>query len=92
MREQKTRSLLKPKISEVWSEAVEKNAINKVAQVAYTYDREKDSCIKSFTKSGPLTAGEFKDLMRRNFEIYLTPEETGALMHIFDTGFFLQDP
>ena len=42
--------------------------------------------LKTFMKTGPLAPGEFKALMQRNFEVYLTPEETGALMDLFDAG------
>ena len=80
-------ALLKPVVSETWSKEEEESAIRKVARVAYTYDRYRDyRVIQTFMKCGPLSAGEFKDLMRRNFEVHLSPEETGALMNLFDKG------
>ena len=45
-RDKKMLDLLKPVISYDYSEADETSAIRKVARVAYTYDREKDSCIQ----------------------------------------------
>ena len=86
-REDKFLALLKPVISEQWTKEEEDSAIKKVSRVAYTYDRYRDfRVIQTFMKCGPLNAGEFKDLMRRNFEVYLSPEETGALMKLFDAG------
>ena len=45
-----------------------------------------NNIVKTFMKTGPLAPGEFKALMLRNFEVHLTPEETGALMDLFDAG------
>lgn len=84
-REEKFLSLLKPVISDTWTKEEEESAIRKVARVAYTYDRIKDAkVIQTFNKSGPLNPGEFKALMRTNFEVHLSPAETGALMNLFD--------
>ena len=84
-REEKFLSLLKPVISDTWTKEEEESAIRKVARVAYTYDRVKDAkVIQTFNKSGPLNPGEFKALMRTNFEVHLSPAETGAIMNLFD--------
>lgn len=66
-----------------WSKEQENSAIRKLANVAFNYDPLKGG-LRGFFDCTTLTAAEFKDLMRRNFEVYLTPEETGALLSMFD--------
>ena len=70
-----------------WTEDQENEAIRKIARVAFSYDSLKDSAgMQGFMMSNYITASEFKELMRRNFEVNLTPEETGALLNMFDRG------
>jgi hypothetical protein len=85
-REQRFLSLLKSTVAESWTEEEEVEAMNKVARVAFTYSRDKDRIIQALSSMGPLSAGEFKELFRRNFDVYLSPAETGALMKLFDKG------
>ena len=84
--EQQSRYLEKfsaTKVSDTWTEAQEKNAIRKIAKIAFTYDNYKGG-LEAFGMCKNVTPAEFKELMRRKFETYLTPEETGALLNMFD--------
>ena len=68
---------------DTFTEADESSAIAKITKVAFTYDNTKPA-LQEFAVCGFLTAGQFRELMRRNFQINLTPEEVAALMHLFN--------
>jgi hypothetical protein len=70
------------KISSVWSEAQERNALKKIASIAYTYDPMKGG-LEPFQMSPTISATAFRSLMRNKFELYLSAEETGALVNMF---------
>ena len=69
---------LQTKVSDVWSEAQERNALKKIASIAYTYDPMKGG-LEPFQISPTIPAPAFRSLMRNKFELYLSAEETGAL-------------
>ncbi len=71
------------KVADTWTTAQEKNAIRKIAKIAFTYDNYKGG-LEAFSMCKSVSPAEFKELMRRKFETYLTPEETGALLNMFD--------
>ena len=70
------------KVSDVWSEAQERNALKKIASIAYTYDPMKGG-LEPFQISPTIPAPAFRSLMRNKFELYLSAEETGALVNMF---------
>jgi len=71
------------RVATSWSQVEENEAIRKIAAVAFSYDPLKGG-LRGFMSSNYITAAEFRELMRRNFETYLSPEETGALLNMFD--------
>jgi len=73
----------KSNVSDTWTEAQQANAIKKIAHVAFSYDSFKGG-LEGFANAKHLSPTEFKEIMRRKFEMYLTPEETGALADMFD--------
>lgn len=70
-------------VAESWTEAQQANAIQKIAHVAFSYDSFKGG-LEGFANATHISPSEFKEIMRRKFEVYLTPEETGALADMFD--------
>ena len=70
-------------VAETWTEEQQASAIKKIANVAFTYDGFKGG-LEGFANTTSLTPAEFKEIMRRKFETFLTPEETGALCDMFD--------
>ena len=70
-------------VAEEWTDAQQRNAIKKIANIAYTYDSFKGG-LEGFAHAKFVEPAVFKELMRRKFETYLTPEETGALVDMFD--------
>jgi len=69
-------------VAESWTEAQQANAIKKIAHVAFSYDSFKGG-LEGFANAKYVSPTEFKEIMRRKFEMYLTPEETGALADMF---------
>ncbi len=67
-----------------YTEEDEKNAIRKVAKVAFSYDPVKGG-LEGFFTCAALTEPQFREQLRRNFEIQLTPAESAALMNTFDS-------
>ncbi len=71
------------KVATKWTEAEEREAIQKLAHIAFTYDAFKGG-LESFDHCIYVNASEFREIMRRKFEVNFTPEETGALLSMFD--------
>jgi Ca2+-binding EF-hand superfamily protein len=67
-----------------FTEEDEKSAIRKVAKVAFSYDPVKGGLEGFFVCAG-LTEPQFREQLRRNFEITLSPAESAALMNTFDS-------
>lgn len=67
-----------------WTDDEERNAIKKIAKVAFCYDAMKGG-LEGFFVCASLTEPQFREQLRRNFEINLTPAESAALMKIFDS-------
>jgi Ca2+-binding EF-hand superfamily protein len=73
----------KTNVADHWTEAQQRNAIKKIAHIAFTYDSFKGG-LEGFADAKSVEPGVFKELIRRKFETYLSPEETGALVEMFD--------
>jgi Ca2+-binding EF-hand superfamily protein len=73
----------KTNVSDTWTEVQQKNAIKKIAHIAFTYDGFKGG-LEAFDNAKSIKPEVFKEILRRKFETNLTPEETGALVDIFD--------
>jgi len=80
--------LATPKFPETWTKEEERNAVRKVAKVAFTYDSKfakfMGGGIQGFLDNGSLDAAQFSEQLRRNFQLHLSPAEVSALMHVFD--------
>ena len=72
----------KTKISDTWTPSEERNALKKIANIAYTYDPLKGG-LEAFQMSPTIPAVAFRVLMRSKFEVYFSAEETGALVNMF---------
>lgn len=70
--------------AEKWTDDHEKSAVQKVSRIAFVFDRFKDTGLEEFYECAYLTCREFRELMRKNFNVYLSPEEVSALFHFFD--------
>ena len=60
----------KTKISDTWTPSEERNALKKIANIAYTYDPLKGG-LEAFQMSPTIPAVAFRVLMRSKFEVYL---------------------
>ena len=83
MKAKKFENFTYTRVATTWTQEQENEAIRKIAAVSFSYDPIKGG-LRGFMGSPHLTASEFRELMRRNFECYLSPEETGALLSMFD--------
>ena len=82
-RREKYMALAKTRVATKWTPAEEASAIKKVATVAFTYDALKGG-MEEFMTCDSMTPIEFRGQMYRNFLVKLSPEETAALVKIFD--------
>lgn len=84
--EQKFVEMNKTKFPEKWTKEEEESAIRKVAKVAFTYKPMNwlGGGLKGFYSCGALDPAQFREQMKQNFEILLSPAEVSALMSIFD--------
>jgi hypothetical protein len=83
---QRVAELVKTETTDVFTKEDEKSAIEKIACGARSYDRTKPKPdpVQEFVKNGYVTAVQFRELLRRNFKINLTPAEVAATMNVFD--------
>ena len=84
--EQKYIEKNKTNFPEKWTKEEEESAIRKVAKVAFTYKPMNwlGGGLKGFYSCGALNPAQFREQMKQNFEILLSPGEVSALMNIFD--------
>lgn len=75
--------LLKTRTADEFTEEDEKSAIDKVTKVACVYDGANDNGLEEFSLVASLTVVEFKEIMKRNFLITLSPPELCALTAMF---------
>jgi Ca2+-binding EF-hand superfamily protein len=80
---EKVARLKKTVVANEYSEEDEKSAIEKITRVASTYDNSKPY-LKEFSSCGSLKGSEFRELMKRNFQIMLSAREVAAVLHLFD--------
>jgi len=71
-----------------WTEAEERSAIAKISKVAFSYDadvaRWLGGGLQGFMDCGAMNPAQFREQLRRNFELNLSPGEISALMSVFD--------
>jgi len=79
----KVARLKKTASANTFSEEDEATAIEKITRVASTYDNTKPY-LKEFSNCGSLLGSEFRELMKRNFQIALSAREVAAVLHLFD--------
>lgn len=84
-REEMKKRLVKFDIPKTWSKEDEDNARFKFGQAALSYDHS-GNALSGFTDGGSLTYLQFHEQLRRNFQLFLSPGEVAALVHIFDTN------
>jgi Ca2+-binding EF-hand superfamily protein len=77
-------------VAATWSEEDERSALKKLTKVAFSYNSVRGflnpgvTVLGAFTNPQSLSPQEFKEQIRRNFDIQLSPQEAGALVHYFD--------
>ena len=73
-----------PDIKDV-SPEVQKSAMAKISEIAFTYEPSFiGGGLSGFTMCAAMGPTEFREQLRRNFELYLSPGEISTLMHVFD--------
>lgn len=83
----KVDALLRYKIPKTWSKETEDRAMDKIRQAAYFHKPNSGlvNSLKGFVDGGEMTPVQFKEQLRRSFELNLAPSEVAALMKNFDT-------
>jgi Ca2+-binding EF-hand superfamily protein len=76
--------LKKAHIAGKFSEADEQSAIEKISRVAAYYDLSRSGRLTCFSEGGPLDPTSFREALRNNLGITLTPAELAVLMQTFD--------
>lgn len=77
-------------VADTWSDEEEQSALKKLTKVAFSYNSVRGflnpgvTVLGAFTNPQSLSPQEFKEQIRRNFDIKLSPQEAGALVHYFD--------
>ena len=84
-RERRLEAFNKTKVANTWTEEEEMSAVRKITTVAFTYDFFKGG-LEGFNDVNEVTPIQFRELMRRNFDCYLSAEETAALVNAFDVS------
>ena len=84
-REKRLEAFNKTKVAETWTEEEEISAVRKITKVAFSYDFFKGG-LEGFYDVIEVTPIQFRELMRRNFDCYLSAEEAAALVHAFDSN------
>lgn len=84
-REEMALRLIKYEIPKSWTPEEEESAQFKFGQAALSYDNS-GNALAGFTNGGSLTYMQFHEQLKRNFQLFLTPGEVAALVHIFDTN------
>jgi len=84
-REEMQLRLIKYEIPKTWTKEEEESAQLKFGQAALSYDST-GPALAGFTNGGSLNYRQFYEQLRRNFQLFLTPGEVAALVHILDTN------
>ena len=84
-REKRLAAFNKTRLVETWTEEEEISAVRKITKVAFSYDFFKGG-LEGFYDVIEVTPIQFRELMRRNFDCYLSAEEAAALVHAFDSN------
>lgn len=83
-KEKRLMQLTSYKLPSQWTPEEEESALNKFKHIAFCHDSSKNYALQGFINGGSMTAVEFKEQLKRNFGVLLTPGEVAALMHKFD--------
>lgn len=84
-REAKYSALAKSRTTDKFTPEEKASAVDKVKKVAFEYDSFKGG-LEEFLECDSMDPSEFREQLRRNFLIYLTPEETAGLIDEFDSN------
>ena len=77
-------------IANTFDEESERSALAKITKVAFSYEGVRGflnpgvSILNAFKDPIYLTPNEFREQVKRNFELNLTPMESAALVNYFD--------
>lgn len=80
--EKRTERLTAVRIADTFSSKDERSAFRKIGKIAFSYDSMKGG-LQGFLESDYISGAEFKEQIRRNFDVKLTAEEAAALLHMF---------
>jgi len=84
-RDEMAKRLVKYEIPKTWSAEDEESAQFKFGQACLSYDNS-GNALAGFTNGGSLSYLQFHEQLKRNFQLFLTPQEVAALVNIFDTN------
>lgn len=84
-REQRMIEMTKFKMASVWTKEEEESAIKKISEVASSYDPQSLGGLGGFVNGGELTPTQFREQLKRNFQIYLSAGELAAVFDKFDS-------
>jgi Ca2+-binding EF-hand superfamily protein len=85
-RDEQLSRLCKYHVPKEFTPEEEKNAVQKFSKLALGHDSFNKIALQGFINGGSLTPVQFKEQLRRNFCLYLTPGEVAALVHVFDSN------
>lgn len=77
--------LTKFKMADQWSEEDKRRALKKIADVAHSHEPSNVGGLQGFLEGGAMTPTQFREQLKRNFQIFLSPEELGAIFNTFDS-------
>lgn len=84
-RDAKFSAFAKTRIADKFTPEEKASAVDKVKKVAFEYDSFKGG-LDEFLECDSMDPSEFREQLRRNFLIYLSPEETAGLIDEFDSN------